>query len=246
MKAEFKWIMGELAPARELDVFMKRVVKPIVDDRPNGAGVAVLTRDLQERREDAFARANEAVESARFRGLVLDATAWIEAGDWIGNADDFARASRAHPIAAAAAEQLRKRWKKILKRGARLDELDPQQRHKLRIGAKKLRYASEFFAGAFPGKKAARRREDFVECLEQLQDTLGDLNDIAVHEELTKRIVDTPNGKPIRGRAREAFAAGRVSGREEARIASVLEHAERAYRAFAKARPFWSNRYRKA
>jgi len=31
-----------------------------------------------------------------------------------------------------AAEELRTRWRKILKRGARLDGLDPQRRHKLR------------------------------------------------------------------------------------------------------------------
>jgi CHAD domain-containing protein len=48
------------------------------------------------------------------------------------------------------------------------DELEPQRRHELRIRAKKLRYASEFFAGAFPGKKSSRRREEFVAGLEKL------------------------------------------------------------------------------
>jgi hypothetical protein len=42
------------------------------------------------------------------------------------------------------------------------------------------------------------------------------------------------------GRAKKAFAAGRLSGREEARIAAVLNDAERAYAAFAEARPFWT------
>jgi hypothetical protein len=36
-----------------------------------------------------------------------------------------------------------------------------------------------------------------------------------------------------------AFAAGCLSGRGEARIATVLKDAERAYSRFAKARPFW-------
>src|SRR5262249_28108676 len=53
-------------------------------------------------------------------------------------------------------DELRRRWKKILKAGAQLKELDPQRRHKMRIQAKKLRYASEFCGGAFPGKKAMR------------------------------------------------------------------------------------------
>jgi inorganic triphosphatase YgiF len=240
MKTEFKWLTGELGPARELDVFIRQVVNPVAHSKPNGAGVAVLTRDLRQRRQDAIARAAAAVESPRFRALVLDGAAWIETGDWTH--DDLIRPLREEPIAVAAAEELKERWRKILKRGSRLDTLDSQQRHKLRIQTKKLRYASEFFAGAFSGKKAARRRRDFVAALEKLQDALGDLNDIAVHEGLTEGIVAAHDarGKPREGRAKKAFAAGRLSGREEARIASVLKDAERAYRTFTKAKPFWS------
>jgi CHAD domain-containing protein len=242
LKGEFKWISGELGPARELDVFIKRVVKPVADGKPNGSGVAVLVRDLRRRCKQAFARAQTAIGSARFRSLVLETAAWIESGEWMHNNDELARAMRERPIATAAAEGLSRHRKKILNGGAQLDELEPQRRHELRIRAKKLRYASEFFAGAFPGKKSSRRREEFVAGLEKLQDALGDLNDIAVHEELTERIVDAQDasGKPRRGRAKKAFAAGRLSGREEARLASVLKDAQRAYRVLAKAKPFWS------
>jgi CHAD domain-containing protein len=241
LKAEFKWISEELGPARELDVFIKRVVKPVAHGKPNGSGMAVLARDLRKRRKLAFARAQTAIGSARFRALVLDAAAWIESGEWTHNDDELARALRERPIAAAVTEELRRHRKKILTSGARLDELDPQRLHKLRIRAKKLRYASEFLAGAFPGRKASRRREEFVAGLEKLQDALGDLNDITVHGELSERIVDArdASGKRRRGRANKAFAAGRLSGREEARVESVLKDAQRAYRVLAKAKPFW-------
>lgn len=241
MKAELKWIARELGPARELDVFVKRVVNPVADGKPNGPGMAVLTKELRDKREDAFARARAAIESSRFRALVLAAAEWIESGEWTRNADDLVRPLRERPIAAVAADELRRRRKKILKSGARLNEIDPQRRHELRIQAKKLRYASEFFAGAFSGKKVVRRRNNFVAALEKLQDALGDLNDISVHEALTERIVDgqEASGKRRRGHAKRAFAAGRLSGREEARTASVLRDAERAYGVFAKAKPFW-------
>jgi len=240
MKHKFKWITGELGPAREIDVFINHVLTPVARNKPDGAGMAVLTKDLQQKREQAFARARAALASSRFRSLMIETAAWIETGDWTH--DDLIRPLREEPIAVAAAEELKERWRKILKRGARLDTLDSQLRHKLRIQTKKLRYASEFFAGAFPGKKAARRRRDFVAALEKLQDALGDLNDIAVHEGLTEGIVAAHDarGKPREGRAKKAFAAGRLSGREEARIASVLKDAERAYRTFTKAKPFWS------
>jgi hypothetical protein len=109
----------------------------------------------------------------------------------------------------------------------------------LRIQARKLRYASDFYRrvprqenraapGGFRGKPGEVTG-------------LGDLNDIAVHEGLTERIVDAQetNGKGHRDRAKKAFATGRLSGREAARISSVLKDAERAYGAFTKAKPFW-------
>jgi inorganic triphosphatase YgiF len=242
LKAELKWIAGELGPARELEVFLKRVAMPVADHKPNGSGVAVLLPELRLKREDAFARACAAVESPRFRGLVFDTAAWIESGNWMRNPDDLACMLRERPLAAAAAEQLRRRRKAILKRGKHLDQLDSQRRHRLRIQAKKLRYAAEFFAGAFPSKKSSRRREYFVASLEKLQDALGDLNDIAVHEDLSEQLVDNKHvgGKRRRGGAKRAFAAGRLAGREEARIAPVLNEAEQAYATFSKAKLFWA------
>jgi hypothetical protein len=76
--------------------------------------------------------------------------------------------------------------------------------------------------------------------LEQLQDALGELNDIAVHESLSARMLEANDAKSTRDRAKKAFAAGRLSGREEARVASVLKRAQHAYRSFAEAKPYWA------
>ncbi len=235
-KHKFKWITGELGPAREIDVFINRVLAPVARDKPDGAGV--LIKDLQQKREEAFDRARAALASSRFRNLMIETAAWIETGDWTRNADHQVSALREKAIAVVAAHELTRRRKKILKKGARLKALEPRRRHKLRVQVKMLRYASEFFADAFPGKKAGRRREDFRPNLERLQDALGDLNDITVHEGLTKSIADTRSDDGAR--ARKAFAAGRLSGREEARAQTVLKDAQRAYSLFAKAKPYWS------
>ena len=241
IKSELKWIARELGPARDLDVFIKGVVMPAIAGKSQQRGVATLTRDLRRRQREALVRARSAIESDHFQILVLDTAAWIETGDWTSNADDVARALREQPIATAAAAEIKHRHRKILKRGARLAELDPANRHRIRIEAKKLRYACEFFGGAFPGKKAARRRKELHATLERLQDTLGDLNDISVHEGLIERLAIAldHDGKSKPRSANKAFAAGRLSGREEARMASVLKDAEQAYACFAKAKPFW-------
>jgi triphosphatase len=200
----------------------------------------MVSRELQQKRKDALARARAAVESPRFRDLALDTAAWIETGYWTRNPNDAVGMLRQRSFAALAAEQLRRRWKKILKSGKCLDTLDPQHRHRLRIQAKKLRYAAEFFAPAFPRKKSMRRRKDFVASLQQLQDALGELNDIAVNEKLLEQLDGEDAGaKQHGGRIRKAFVA-RLSGREEARTGPVLKEAERAYAAFAKSKPFWA------
>jgi len=215
-------------------------VNPTGDDKLNGGGIAILSRDLRQRREDASVRAFTAAESARFRHLLLDAAAWIEAGDWINNPDLSACKLREQSIADAAAKELRRRWKKVLERGKRLEELNAQGRHRLRIQGKKLRYAAEFFASAFPSKKSITRQKKFLLGLERLQDALGDLNDIAVNERLSEQLVDGDNLAHNRRFGKKAFAAGRLSGREEARLAPVLQEAKQAYKAFAKKRQFWS------
>jgi hypothetical protein len=61
-----------------------------------------------------------------------------------------------------------------------------------------------------------------------------------VNEKLLEQLGDGEDADTKRhgGRIRKAFV-GRLPGREEARIAPVLKEAERAYAAFAKAKPFW-------
>jgi triphosphatase len=241
LKRELKWITGEFGPARELEVFLTHVVKPLADGKGRGPGLAVLTKDLRQKRKDAFQQALVAVDSARFRRLVVDTLAWIETGDWRHNGQDAARSLREQTIADAGGNELKRRWKKVLKNGKHVAKLDPERRHRLRIQAKKLRYAAEFMAAAFPGKKSTRLRKRFLSRLKELQDALGELNDIVVHEELVEGLAQT-EGRHKRGQAstRKAFAAGQLSGREESRMASVMKEAQRAYAGFAKVKPFWT------
>ena len=119
--------------------------------------------------------------------------------------------------------------------GKKLAQLNARSRHKFRIQTKKLRYATEFFCSLYGSKRAAKRRKQFHPALERLQDGLGDLNDIAVHEERVSAL-------GIRGRRSNrsrAFAAGLLTGREDARIEPAMTAAKNAYADLAKVRPFW-------
>ena len=234
-KNELKWLAGELGPARELEVLVNRVVAPMKRQRRRWRGMPSLSHEFAERRDAALSRAQMAVQSARFRALTLEVAAWLEAGSWTNPPDDVVGDCGELPIAQFAFEQLARRWRKVRKKGKVLAQLDARSRHKLRIRTKKLRYAAEFFATLFSTKRALKRRKQFLPALERLQDGLGDLNDIAVHE---KRIA-AMGARRRRSNPSRVFAAGLLTGREDARKDVAMKLATEAYADVAKIKPFW-------
>jgi len=239
IKAELKRLAGELGPARELEVLVNRVIAPVKRQRIYWRGMPSLSHEIAERRNAALKRAQDAVRSARFRSLTLDLAAWLETGHWTHPQDDLVRDQGDLPVIDYAAEQLTRRWRKVRKKGRAISRLDARSRHKLRIQTKKLRYAVEFFATLFQNKRAAKRRKHFHSALERLQNGLGDLNDIAVHEKTIAALsVHHPRSDPSR-----VFAAGLLTGREDARVEAAITEANEAYLDLARVKQFW--RYRR-
>jgi inorganic triphosphatase YgiF len=234
IKAGLKWLTGELGPARDLDVYVTGNIKPLERTLPPKRGLKALRRDLEAQRSGAFERARKATESTRYRTLVLDTLSWLESGEWTTTGDELAQARRERSADAFAREEIGRRVKKVMRKAQRLAELDARARHKLRIGIKKLRYATEFFQALFAGRKARKRLHGFERQLKALQDCLGALNDIAVHQRLASDFVGA------KGRRRErAFAIGLVSGREQSRIDPLRKAAVKAADKFVQVRPFW-------
>jgi len=230
IKAELKWITGELDAARNLDVLLRGDFRAAVALKEDADGLKGLGLRLRGARRMAYVRAVGAAESERFRRLLLDLLIWIEAGPWTA-ADATAR-ERRRPVRKFAADELARRRRRIVKHGAALRDLEPAARHGLRIEAKKLRYAADVFVGLFERPKRART---FVAALKELQDALGDLNDIVVGERLAHEAAASPG----RADADSAFVAGRITGAQKARIGPLTDRAEAAIAAFANTKPFW-------
>jgi CHAD domain-containing protein len=170
----------------------------------------------------------------------LQAAEWIEAGRWSWDEDDLRRVRREQPISVLADDELTRRRKKIRKQSKLLAELSVPERHKLRIRAKKLRYALEFFADVFPGSKNTKRCKAALSSLKELQDALGALNDIATREALASRMARAVSRTSKRQEARErAFAAGVIFGSQDAHVQSMLDKAAAASAQFLKVKPFW-------
>lgn len=247
LKAELKWITGELDEARNLDVLLAETFRPSAAKRREATGMAALGAALLSAQTRAYERVEAAIRSRRFGLLTLEIAAWAEAGPWTTDADttdaDPGRAAlRARPAAEAAAEILGERHRKVVRRGRKLAALDAEARHHLRIQAKKLRYAGEFFASLYDGK-AARRQARLTKALSAFQDGLGALNDIAVGGGLLARLVGAEAGDSVGTRRRpdlaQAFAAGQVWADRQAQIGDALGEALAAYDRLADCKPYW-------
>lgn len=240
IKAELKWLGRELGPARDLDSFLIEALRPLRKQQANEPGLISISRMFARERLKSYRRAQEAIKSARFRALVLDTSEWIEAGSWSTSNDPLTVARRAMPIETLAAEQLSRRRKKIRRRGAEIGELSPEQLHQLRIQIKKTRYATEFFASVYRGKKAAKRLEKFRSALKQLQNCLGGFNDIMTRKALCAAILARPGRSLTEEQNRHrAFAAGLIMGDQQAQIAQLLDRAGKAHSRFDEAKSFW-------
>ncbi len=233
IKSELNWLeTGELSPARDLDVYYRGTVEPLRRTAPAQPGMKELKDVLASRSAAAFAEAKAIVDSPRYRSLLLDTLQWLEVGDWAKRSRPY----RDRPIERFAAEILARRTKKATKKAKRLRELDARQRHKLRIAVKKLFSASDFFGHLFGGHRAKKRLASFKACLMGLEDSLGALNDITIHQKLAPQLAA---GNPQIKAGARAFAAGFVSGREQSEIEPLLKAADKDAQKFARIPPFW-------
>lgn len=238
VKINLKWITGELGPARELDVFLRKGVAPLA--KQSSPGIRSLTRVAERHRQTAFAQARNAVRSDRYRTTILDVAAWLNTGAWVTERGKIVSALRECPILDFATDELNRRWRKISQKKKKFDRFDARKRHKLRINAKKLRYGTEFFAALFPGRKPTKKRRTMAKALKRVQSNLGDLNDFAVHGKLTKEL-GLARGIRSKHPRRKAFAAGLLAGIERSESHSLLKEARSALRDVAKAKTYWAS-----
>jgi triphosphatase len=237
IKTELKWITRELAPARELDVLNGEVIGSLRDVVPHSRDLAEARSEVEVRRQQAYDDASRAVRSQRFARAVLDTAEWIEIGAWASRDDPMLRLRRERSIESHAAAELARRRNRIRKRGRHLRKLADEQRHRLRIRAKKLRYGIEFFTSVFPGKKNEERREAALAALKDLQTGLGGLNDIAMREKLMSEMGNVSGNEAHASRV--PFVAGVIYGSQQARTDDLLRGAEKAHEKFSLVKAFW-------
>ena len=146
IKDELKWLTSELGPAREMDVFLKEQIKPLNRAIAPRRGVRAIEREFAAKRQKAFQKARDALETPRYRRLLSDVLEWLETR----KSRDMKEAET--PINTFVGELMQRRVHKAQKEGRRLVDLPARERHRLRIKIKKVRYAVDYFKSLYPPK----------------------------------------------------------------------------------------------
>ena len=238
LKRRLRDVSHQFGEARNLDVYIAHTAVPGVDKagqlppfalKPVGQG--------QAERERAYERVINTLQSKRFRQFMQDLVAWIQAGPWRTSDEPESQTTRDQNIEDFAACVLKRRRRKLRRHGRHLERLSPEERHRIRIEAKKLRYASEFFLELFSGRKHRKRYQAFIAALGDLQARLGELNDIQNEQEIAAELASHKTTLVPRSRASHA-AASHLGGQDKPTTALLISACQ-AHQRFLDAKPFW-------
>lgn len=191
------WLSGELGAARNWDVLADSTLPAIT-----GIHTEALQAAARERARQLHRKLLPALQSARHTALMLELNAWLRGRAWRPEAGLRPDDPLARPALDGLVPLVRKAHKRLRRRIGALDPDDAAARHRVRIAAKKARYAAEFFRDLLPRKEV----KAYIQCLSRLQDRLGRLNDLAVAQELLPVLENS-------GHAHDAaFARGHAAG----------------------------------
>jgi inorganic triphosphatase YgiF len=222
LTAEVRWLARLLGTARDLDVFATETLPPlaaaVTQDPAAAPGMKRLARTIGIRRRAALAAAREAVRSRRFQRLLLAA----------GSLSATLAATSIEPTTAGefSDKLLTKRHGELGARGAELEHATTEERHALRVAAKKLRYVAEFFAVDDRGKRHRR----YLKALARLQNALGHWHDAVTATRLTEELAASSDPATL----------GAVRGWAAAQMTAVEPEIADAWQRFAATDAFWN------
>jgi inorganic triphosphatase YgiF len=207
LQEEVRWIADELGDARDWEVLARSTLPDATGAAPDDVNAATVGHASTENAKTNRERAAAAVDSVRYTRLVIELTRWLEQAGWREGLSEDQREALNKPVKRFASKTLYSRHRTLMKRGRNLPDLDARRRHRARIAAKKLRYATEFFASLYP-KRTVRH---YTATLGNLQDDLGWRNDMVVADQLLKTLASAqPETTPGVGYAR-GYLASRVA-----------------------------------
>jgi CHAD domain-containing protein len=203
LRDELRWLGGVLGEVRDRDVLTGYLLEEVTR-LEEGAAFGGVLELLDAEREEARRALLRALDSGRYKKLLgeLERAPQLRAGE---------------TLEAAAAREYRRLRKAV---DALDDDPSDDDLHRVRIRAKRTRYAAE----------AAGARKQIIERAKALQDVLGEHQDAVVAEERIRSLL-----AEVRGTGRTALAAGRLIERQRARQAGARASWRKAWKRLARA-----------
>ena len=175
ISGEARWLMQQLGPTRDWDVFDGTTVARLATAAPE-VDFGGLREAVHQQRKSNYAILQGVLADPRCSRFLLSLGNWVERRGWRNEIESEALAALSQPMPALADKILARRHRKVLRRGAHFRRLDTNAQHDLRIDLKKLRYAAEFFLPLYATHARAKR---YVARLARLQNSLGRARDTA-------------------------------------------------------------------
>jgi CHAD domain-containing protein len=222
VKPELQWLAAQLGKVRDWDVLVGETLPRLLRAQPGarpGAAERAIVAAVKARRDAAARSMHRALRSRRFAALLSELARVLA----LLQLDEPAAAKKRPRLSTFAAHKLQKAHARLRFKPRELQGMTPDARHQVRIDAKRLRYAVEFFSSLYPPKAAAR----YAERLAALQDALGTLNDHAVAADLLASLRLPPS------------TAVRVQGRLLEQNQTWLDAGRQAHKKFRRAQAFW-------
>lgn len=190
-RPEFAWLGTITTPVRDLDVHLlgfdgyRNLLPP-----EQSLDLAPLRERLMAQQRAAQRQLAEELASPRFRRLLADWRAWLTKPPLV---DTSWPESAVLPVAKAAKARSRKLLRRALREGAAIDDHSPpEDLHELRKTCKKLRYLLEFFQSLYSRDKIST----LIKALKELQENLGEFQDLEVHAQALRAIAMLPAAEP--------------------------------------------------
>lgn len=184
---DLRTLVAALGPVRDWDVLCSETLPAIASHYVDELAAQVGLGVLNARRAKVRAAMQVALLQAHPGGWLLAFQRWLlQRG---GGADpDAQRLIQRLPLIKWAPRVLQKGHRLITRDARKYANLQPAQRHALRILIKRQRYAAEFFQTLF----SRRRQTQYQSMLRNAQDSLGRAHDAQVAwETLTQAPADT-------------------------------------------------------
>lgn len=179
---EFAWLGQLTTPLRDLDVSLLK----FAEDTEVGAGLdlTLLHQHLGTQRRRALQDLRAGLASPRGSAL---------SGEWRTALAQIADADLPGPTTrAVAAEHARLAYRRIVKAAVRVtDQTHPDELHRLRRRCKRMRYLLDGYASVYPPVP----HRDVLAALKQLQDCLGDIQDVDVQRRSLAEVASTLSGR---------------------------------------------------